>query len=232
MGKGAGTLILESLQHATRRKAYVYAEVAGYATTSEAYHMVIPKEDGLDIGRTMTLALQNAKAEPKQVDYVNAHATSTIIGDEVEVRGLRAVFGKSVEKILVNATKSLIGHTLGASGAIAAIVSTLSLDQGVIHPMVNYTNPDPNCALPRISPKTQKKLSEWPWSMPLDLVVITRCLFSRNFSVMSWPTYLNGLARLIIMSHLLTFPPKQRSPAPIQQSQQNLGLVQRRHPHE
>lgn len=157
MGKGAGTLILESLQHATRRKAYVYAEVAGYATTSEAYHMVIPKEDGLDIGRTMTLALQNAKAEPKQVDYVNAHATSTIIGDEVEVRGLRAVFGKSVEKILVNATKSLIGHTLGASGAIAAIVSTLSLDQSVIHPTVNYTNPDPNCALPGISPKTQKK---------------------------------------------------------------------------
>lgn len=157
MGEGAGTLILESLQHATRRKARVYAELVGYASTSEAYHMVIPKEDGLDIARTMTLALQDAKVEPKQVDYVNAHATSTIVGDEVEVRGLRAVFGKRVNTILVNATKSLIGHTLGAAGAIATIASTLSLDNKVIHPTLNYTDPDPRCALPGISAKAQKK---------------------------------------------------------------------------
>ena len=157
MGEGAGALILESLQHATRRKARIYAEVAGYGATSEAYHMVIPKEDGLDIARTMTLALQDAKVEPKQVDYVNAHATSTVIGDEVEVKGLHAVFGKRVDKILINATKSLIGHTLGASGAIAAIASTLSLDKDIIHPTVNYTDPDPHCALPGISSKSQKK---------------------------------------------------------------------------
>ncbi len=157
MGEGAGTLILESLQHATRRKARIYAEVAGYAATSEAYHMVIPKEDGLDIARTMTLALQNAKVEPKQVDYINAHATSTVVGDEVEVKGLRAVFGKRVEKILVNATKSLIGHTLGASGAIATIASTLSLHHNIIHPTANYTDPDPHCALPGISSQPQKK---------------------------------------------------------------------------
>jgi 3-oxoacyl-[acyl-carrier-protein] synthase II len=105
----------------------------------------------------MRLAIQDAKVEPKQIDYVNAHATSTVLGDEVEVKGLRAVFGKRVEKILVNATKSLIGHTLGASGAIATIASTLSLDKNVIHPTLNYTNPDPNCALPGISSKAQKK---------------------------------------------------------------------------
>ena len=157
MGEGAGTLILESLQHALRRKARIYAEVVGYAATSEAYHMVTPKEDGLDIARTMTLAMQDAKVEPKLVDYVNAHATSTVVGDEVEIKGLRAVFGKRVNKILVNATKSLIGHTLGASGAIATIASTLSLDKSVIHPTINYTDPDPNCNLPGISPKTQKK---------------------------------------------------------------------------
>jgi 3-oxoacyl-[acyl-carrier-protein] synthase II len=157
MGEGAGTLILESLQHATRRKARIYAEVAGYAATCEAYHMVIPKEDGLDIARTMKLALQDAKIEPKQVDYVNAHATSTIVGDEVEVKGLRAVFGKRTEKILVNATKSLIGHTLGASGAIATIASALSLNANIIHPTVNYTDPDPSCALPGISVQSQKK---------------------------------------------------------------------------
>ena len=157
MGEGAGTVILESLQHATRRKARIYAEVSGYAATSEAYHMVIPKEDGLDIARTMTLALHHAKVEPKQVDYINAHATSTVVGDDVEVKGLRAVFGKRVEKILVNATKSLIGHTLGASGAIATIASTLSLNQSIIHPTANYTDPDPNCALPGISSQSQKK---------------------------------------------------------------------------
>ena len=157
MGEGAGALILESLQHATRRKARIYAEVAGYAATSEAYHMVIPKEDGLDIARTMTLALQDAKVEPQQIDYVNAHATSTVIGDEVEVKGLRTVFGKRVGKILINATKSLIGHTLGASGAIATIASTLALDKSIIHPTANYTDPDPSCALPGISSKAQKK---------------------------------------------------------------------------
>ena len=157
MGEGAGTLILESLQHATRRKARIYAEVAGYAATCEAYHMVIPKEDGLDVSRTMNLALRDAKIEPQQVDYVNAHATSTIVGDEVEVKGLRATFGKRAEKILVNATKSLIGHTLGASGAIATIVSALSLDQRVIHPTINYTHPDPKCALPGIASTPQRK---------------------------------------------------------------------------
>ncbi len=157
MGEGAGTLILESLQHATRRKARIYAELVGYAATSEAYHMVIPKEDGLDIARTMTQALQDAKVEPKQVDYVNAHATSTVVGDEVEVKGLRTVFGKRVNTLLVNATKSLIGHTLGAAGAIATIASTLSIDKSVIHPTANYTDPDPHCALPGISSQVQKK---------------------------------------------------------------------------
>jgi 3-oxoacyl-[acyl-carrier-protein] synthase II len=157
MGEGAGTVILESLQHATRRKARIYAEVAGYAATSEAYHMVVPKEDGMDIARTMTLALKDAKLEAKQVDYVNAHATSTIIGDEVEVKALRAVFGKRINTLLVNATKSLIGHTLGAAGAIATIATCLSLDKKIIHPTANYTDPDPNCALPGISSTTQEK---------------------------------------------------------------------------
>ncbi len=157
MGEGAGTVILESLQHATRRKARIYAEVVGYAATSEAYHMVVPKEDGLDIARTMALALKDAQLEAKQVDYVNAHATSTIVGDEVEVKALRAVFGPRINTLLINATKSLIGHTLGAAGAIATIATCLSLDKKVIHPTANYTDPDPNCALPGISSTIQKK---------------------------------------------------------------------------
>ncbi|MEC4670261.1 MAG: beta-ketoacyl-ACP synthase II, partial [Nitrospirota bacterium] len=112
MGEGAGALILETLQHAKRRRARVYAEVAGYAATSEAYHMVVPREDGIEIAKAISLALEDASANPAQVDYVNAHATSTMVGDEIEVRGLRQAFKGRANKLLVNATKSLIGHTL------------------------------------------------------------------------------------------------------------------------
>jgi len=157
MGEGAGTLILESLHHAIRRKARIYAELVGYAATSEAYHMVIPREDGSDIARTVNLALNDAGLPPSQVDYVNAHATSTVVGDDVEVKGLRTVFGKRLNTIMVNATKSLIGHTLGAAGAIGTIVSALSIQTGIIHPTVNYDDPDPHCVLPGLSTKVQKK---------------------------------------------------------------------------
>ena len=156
MGEGAGVLILESLRHATRRKAKIYAELVGYAATSEAYHMVIPREDGSDIARTMRLALKDAGLAPKQVDYVNAHATATMVGDEVEVKGLRTVFGRRADKLFVNATKSLVGHTLGAAGAIGTIASVLSLQTGMIHPTVNYDDPDPQCALPGLSNAVQQ----------------------------------------------------------------------------
>ena len=156
MGEGAGTLILESLRHAKRRRAKIYAEVVGYAATSEAYHMVVPRADGSDIARTILLALEDAKVRPAQIDYVNAHATSTMVGDEVEVKGLRQVFKSRVNKLLINATKSLIGHTLGAAGAIGAIASSLALQRGLIHPTINYNHPDPECALTGISTKVQE----------------------------------------------------------------------------
>ena len=113
MGEGAGTLILESLRHAKRRGAKIYGEVIGYAAASEAYHMVVPREDGSDIARTIQLALEDAEIRPAQIDYVNAHATSTMVGDEVEVKGLHQVFKSRANKLLINATKSLIGHPLG-----------------------------------------------------------------------------------------------------------------------
>ena len=156
MGEGAGTLILESLRHAKRRRAKIYGEVIGYAAASEAYHMVVPREDGSDIARTINLALEDAQIRPAQIDYVNAHATSTMVGDEVEVKGLRQVFKSRANRLLINATKSLIGHTLGAAGAIGAIASTLALHTGLIHPTINYDNPDPDCALPGISTKVQE----------------------------------------------------------------------------
>ncbi|MDT7041270.1 beta-ketoacyl-ACP synthase II [Candidatus Nitronereus thalassa] len=156
MGEGAGALILETLQHAKRRRARIYAEVAGYASTSEAYHMVVPKEDGMEIAKTMKLALDDAKLRPAQVDYVNAHATSTLVGDDVEVRGLRHIFKSRANKLKINATKSLVGHTLGAAGALGAITSIMALKTGIVHPTLNLDDPDPECKLDGISSKTQE----------------------------------------------------------------------------
>ena len=157
MGEGAGALILESLAHAKKRKARIYGEVAGYAATSEAYHMVIPREDGMEVATTMRMALKDAGVTPAQVDYINAHATSTTVGDAVEVKAIRLLFKSRADKIAVNATKSLVGHTLGAAGSLAGIVSALTLDSGQIHPTLNLEDPDPQCTLAGLSAATQTR---------------------------------------------------------------------------
>ena len=175
MGEGAGTLILESLRHAVKRKARIYAEVAGYAATSEAYHMVIPKEDGSEMAMTMTLALQDAGIAPSQVDHVNAHATATPIGDPVEVTAIRRTFKRRADRLPVTATKSLIGHTLGAAGAMGGIASILSLETGLVHPTVNYDDPDPTCELGGISTKVQEQ--------PIDVALLNAFGFGSNNAV-------------------------------------------------
>nr|MBI3611733.1 beta-ketoacyl-ACP synthase II [Nitrospirota bacterium] len=172
MGEGAGALILESLAHAKKRKARIYAEIAGYAATSEAYHMVIPREDGTDVAATMKLALDDAEVTPAQVDYINAHATSTPIGDAVEAKAVRQLFKSRTDRILVNASKSLIGHTLGAAGAMGAIASSLALETGQVHPTANYEDPDPACALAGISRDTQER--------PLKVALLNAFGFGSN----------------------------------------------------
>lgn len=157
MGEGAGVLVLESLPHALRRRARLYAEVAGYAATSEAYHMVMPKGDGVEMMRTMAFALRDAGVPAARVDYVNAHATATPVGDPVEVAAMRQLFKGRADRIAVNATKSMIGHTLGAAGAIGGIVCALTLHSGLVHPTINYDDPDPACALGGISAKAQER---------------------------------------------------------------------------
>ncbi|HEX5544841.1 MAG TPA: beta-ketoacyl-[acyl-carrier-protein] synthase family protein, partial [Nitrospira sp.] len=157
MGEGAAALIVESWAHARKRKARVYAEIAGYAATSEAYHMVIPQEDGQEISTTMKIGLDSAGIGTDQVDYINAHATSTTIGDAVETKAIRGLFKNRAEKIAVNATKSLIGHTLGAAGAIGAVATTLSIHTGQIHPTANYEEPDPACRLDGIRRAVQER---------------------------------------------------------------------------
>lgn len=157
MGEGAATLVVESWAHAKKRKARVYAELVGYAATSEAYHMVIPQEDGQEIATTMKIGLDSAGIGPDQVDYINAHATSTTIGDAVETKAVRSVFKNRADKIAISATKSLIGHTLGAAGAIGAVATTLSIHTGHIHPTANYEEPDPACRLDGITRAVQER---------------------------------------------------------------------------
>ncbi|MBI5672085.1 MAG: hypothetical protein HZC50_02205 [Nitrospirae bacterium] len=157
MGEGAATLVVESWAHAKKRKARVYAELVGYAATSEAYHMVIPQEDGREIATTMKIGLDSAGIGPDQVDYINAHATSTTIGDAVETKAVRSLFKNRADKIAISATKSLIGHTLGAAGAIGAVATTLSIHTGQIHPTVNYEEPDPACRLDGITRAVQER---------------------------------------------------------------------------
>lgn len=157
MGEGAGALIIESLAHARRRKVRAYAEIAGYAASSEAYHMVIPREDGADVAQTMALALRDGGLQPEDVNYVNAHATSTTVGDAVEIKAIKQLFMRRAKRLAISATKSLVGHTLGAAGAIAAVASLLSMRHGMIHPTINYDDPDPDCALPGISAQIQER---------------------------------------------------------------------------
>ncbi|MDQ3854778.1 MAG: beta-ketoacyl-ACP synthase II [Chloroflexota bacterium] len=145
--EGAGILILESLQHALERDATIYAEVIGYAATSDAYHMVMPEPQGLGAARAMESALRNAGLQPLEIDYINAHGTSTQLNDAAETAAIKAVFEDYASSIPVSSTKSMTGHLLGAAGAIEAIASVLTINHKLIHPTINYDQPDPSCDL-------------------------------------------------------------------------------------
>ncbi|MBI5379283.1 MAG: beta-ketoacyl-ACP synthase II [Nitrospirae bacterium] len=147
MGEGAGVLVMEDLVHARRRKADIYAEFLGYGAASEAYHMVMPEPSGREIARCMELALKDARIPPEQVGYVNAHGTSTLLNDAVETRAMKAVFREHAARLLVNSTKSLIGHTIGAAGAIELAVCALTIQTGMVHPTINQEERDPECDL-------------------------------------------------------------------------------------
>jgi 3-oxoacyl-[acyl-carrier-protein] synthase II len=146
-GEGAGILVLESEEHAVKRGARIYGEVLGYATTCDAYHQVAPDETGEAPARAVTLALKDAGIEAKDVDYVNAHGTSTQLNDAGETKALKIALGDHAYKVAISSTKSMIGHLLGAAGAVEAIATLLTINRGIIHPTINYENPDPACDL-------------------------------------------------------------------------------------
>lgn len=146
-GEGAAILILETLEHAQRRAARIYAELCGYGTTSDAFHIVAPADGGEGAARAMALALKKAGLAPEDIDYVNAHGTSTPLNDRSETTAIKTVFGAHAYKLAVSSTKSMMGHLIGAAGAIEAIATTLTLCHGIIHPTINYRTPDPECDL-------------------------------------------------------------------------------------
>ena len=147
MGEGAGVLILEELEHALARGATIYAEIVGYGATGDAYHLTAPAPDGEGAQRAMKRALKDAGLEPKDIQYINAHGTSTPANDFNETRAIKAVFGDEAKKVNVSSTKSATGHMLGAAGAVEAVVSAMVVGTGIIPPTINYQNPDPELDL-------------------------------------------------------------------------------------
>lgn len=145
--EGAACLILESLEHAKNRGANIYAEVAGYASSSDAFHIAAPDPEGDGAVRTMRLALQDAAVHFEEIDYINAHGTSTPANDATETTAIKKLFGDHAYQIPISSTKSMVGHAMGASGAIEAIACALTLENGAIHPTINYENPDPELDL-------------------------------------------------------------------------------------
>jgi 3-oxoacyl-[acyl-carrier-protein] synthase II len=148
MGEGAGVLVIEELEHAKRRGARIYGEVAGYGLTADAYHMTSPLPEGEGAGRCMKMALEKAGINIEEVDYVNAHGTSTGMGDICETKAIKRVFGQhAYDKLLVSSTKSMIGHLLGAAGSVEFAACLMAIRDGIIPPTINLDNPDPECDL-------------------------------------------------------------------------------------
>lgn len=147
LGEGSGVLLLEEYEHAKARGAKIYCEIAGYGATCDAYHMTSPSPEGDAAGMGMTLAMQEAGLNPEDIDYINAHGTSTGLNDKYETRAIKNAFGDKAKDVKINSTKSMIGHLLGAAGAVEAIVTAKSIEEGIIHKTMGYKVPDEECDL-------------------------------------------------------------------------------------
>jgi|TARA_B100000953_G_scaffold276580_1_gene250804 3-oxoacyl-[acyl-carrier-protein] synthase II len=147
LGDGAGVLVLEELEHAKQRGANIYGEIIGYGMSADAFHMTLPSEDGDGAKRCMSNAINDAGIKPQDINYINAHGTSTPAGDVVEVRAIKSLFKEHSKNLIINSTKSMIGHLLGAAGGVEALVTVLSLKNQQIHPTINVENQDPECDL-------------------------------------------------------------------------------------
>ena len=156
MGEGACVLVLEELEGAQARGATIYAEVLGYGASNDAYHLAAPEPAAIGVGEMMRAALDRAGVEPERVGYINAHGTSTPLGDAAETKAIKDVFGDHAYELAVSSTKSVMGHCFGAAGAIEAMMCVLAVHEGVLPPTINYENPDPVCDLDYVPNESRK----------------------------------------------------------------------------
>ncbi|MBI3321839.1 MAG: beta-ketoacyl-ACP synthase II [Candidatus Omnitrophica bacterium] len=156
IGEGAGVLVLEELEHATRRGAKLYAEMIGYGATADAFHMTAPDPEGTGAAKAMELALEDARLRPDQLSYINAHGTSTELNDKVETLAIKKTLKDAAKRVAVSSTKSMTGHLIGAAGGVEAIISVLALAHDLIPPTINYQHPDPDCDLDYVPNQARK----------------------------------------------------------------------------
>jgi 3-oxoacyl-[acyl-carrier-protein] synthase II len=157
MGEGAGMVMLEEFEQAKARGASIYAEVKGYGLSGDAYHITAPEENGDGGYRAMRMALDRAGMEPSDIDYINAHGTSTPLGDEIEIRAVERLFGNSTEDVSMSSTKSSIGHLLGAAGAVEAIFSVLAIRDQIVPPTINLDNPSVTTSIDLVPHQAKKR---------------------------------------------------------------------------
>jgi len=156
MAEGAGIIVLESLEHASKRKADIYAEIAGYGMSCDAYHITAPDPKGEGASLAIEAALRDAQLNPGDIDYINAHGTSTKLNDKIETMAIKKSFGAHAKKVMVSSTKSMVGHLLGAAGGVEFVVSCLTIKNNLVSPTINYEYPDPDCDLDYV-PNTARK---------------------------------------------------------------------------
>ena len=157
MGEGAGIIVLETLDSALERGAKIYAEITGYGVTGDAFHITAPAEDGEGAARAMKQALADANIAPEEVDYINAHGTSTDMNDRYETQAIKNIFGDHAKKLAVSSTKSMTGHLLGAAGGVESVISVKAIDDGIVPATINYETPDPECDLDYVPNESRKQ---------------------------------------------------------------------------
>src|SRR4051812_29581421 len=157
LGEGAGIIVLEELEHALARGAHIYAEIVGYGSTGDAYHITAPAPGGEGGARAMKMAINDGELNPEEIDYINAHGTSTGYNDKFETAAIKSVFEDHATKLAISSTKSMTGHLLGAAGGVEAIISVLSIKEGIIPPTINYHTPDPECDLDYVPNEARKQ---------------------------------------------------------------------------
>jgi 3-oxoacyl-[acyl-carrier-protein] synthase II len=181
MGEGAGVVVLEEYEHAKKRGAKIYAELIGYGLSGDAYHVTAPHPEGSGAYRSMEMALKKSGLNPSDIDYINAHGTSTPMGDELELGAVRNLFGNAIATLSMSSTKSAIGHLLGGAGAVESIFCILALRDQIVPPTLNYRDPDPDCDLDYVPEGARRMDLEYALSNSMGLGGHNGCVILRRY---------------------------------------------------